>query len=523
MTKSWKTKLIHSDAKIPEGYRSLATPVYRGSTTVFPSAAAVRDTWDQFRVGYTYGLYGTPTVLELAARVCELESGTHTILAPGGQAAISLINFALLKTGDHILLPTSVYFPNRKLTTHLLARFGVTATFYEPTIGAGIASLIQENTRLIWTESPGSITMEVQDLPAIVATAHARNVLVVLDNTWSAGVLLDAFAHGVDITMQALTKYIAGHSDLLLGSITVRGAALYQRLGAAQQVIGCAVSPDDCSLALRGLQTLAVRLSAIEISALAVANWLTARREVESVLHPALPSCPGHEFWKRDFLGSSGVFSLVLKPGPSQEQVFAFIDALKLFKVGYSWGGVSSLAVAYDIGRIPGRPPYDHRIVRLSIGLESTDDLLRGPRASPSEIAFLDFPFLVIISSGHGVIHKSESGRILVFAQDHLDFFIQLRPVRRHFICALRCSALRQRHIITHELRAVPVRCHHFCAHARRRFWFIPVRVEDRFPALISHHFHDGILVIPFLYVQPLGRVQQFLVALLFFRRAPFW
>ncbi|MGB2679036.1 MAG: cystathionine beta-lyase [Candidatus Acidiferrum sp.] len=376
MTKSWKTKLIHSDAKIPEGYRSLTTPVYRGSTTVFPSAAAVRDTWDQSRVGYTYGLYGTPTVLELAARVCELESGAHTILTPGGQAAISLINLALLHTGDHILIPTSVYFPNRKLTTHLLARFGVTSTFYEPTIGAGISALIQENTRLIWTESPGSITMEVQDLPAIVAAAHARNILVVLDNTWSAGVLLDAFAHGVDITMQALTKYIGGHSDLLLGSVTVRDAALYQRLGAAQQNIGCAVSPDDCSLALRGLQTLAVRLSAIEISALTVAKWLAARREVESVLHPALPSCPGHEFWKRDFLGSSGVFSIVLKPGPSQEQVFAFIDALKLFKVGYSWAGVTSLAVAYDIGRIPGRPPYDHRIVRLSIGLESTDDLL---------------------------------------------------------------------------------------------------------------------------------------------------
>jgi len=376
MSKSWKTKLIHSDAKIPQGYRSLATPVYRGSTTLFPSAAAVRDTWDQHRVGYTYGLYGTPTVLELAARICELESGKHTILTPGGQNAISLINLALLQAGDHILIPASVYFPNRKLATTLLTRFGVSASYYDPMIGAGIASLIQQNTRLVWCESPGSITMEVQDLPAIVALAHARDVRVVLDNTWSAGILLDAFHHGVDIAMQAVTKYIGGHSDLLLGSVTVRDDALYQRLGVAQQVLGSNVSPDDCSLALRGLQTLGVRLAAIETSALAVANWLAGRPEVERVLHPALESCPGHEFWKRDFLGSSGVFSIVLKPGPTQEQVFAFVDSLQLFKVGYSWAGVTSLAVAYDIGRIPGRPPYDHRIVRLSIGLEDTEDLL---------------------------------------------------------------------------------------------------------------------------------------------------
>jgi cystathionine beta-lyase len=355
---------------------TLVTPVYRGSTTVFPSAAAVRDTWDQHRVGYTYGLYGTPTALELAGRICELESGKHTILTPGGQNAISLINLAFLQTGDHMLIPASVYFPNRKLATTLLARFGVTASYYDPMIGSGIASLIQQNTRLVWCESPGSITMEVQDLPAIVAAAHARDVRVVLDNTWSAGILLDAFQHGVDITMQAVTKYIGGHSDLLLGSVTVRDDSLHQKLGVAQQVLGSAVSPDDCSLALRGLQTLGVRLAAVETSALTVAKWLAERPEVERVLHPALQSCPGHEFWKRDFLGSSGVFSMVFKPGPTQGQVFAFVDSLQLFKVGYSWAGVTSLAVAYDIGRIPGRPPYDHRIVRLSIGLEATEDLL---------------------------------------------------------------------------------------------------------------------------------------------------
>jgi cystathionine beta-lyase len=376
MAKSWKTRLIHSDVTIPQGYKSLATPVYRGSTTVFSSASAVRDTWDQHRVGYTYGLYGTPTVLELAARICELESGRHTILTPGGQAAISLINFALLQAGDHMLVPASVYYPNRQLATRLLSKFAITTSFYEPGIGAGISELLQDNTRLVWCESPGSITMEVQDLPAIVAAAHARKILVVLDNTWSAGVLLDAFQHGVDITMQAVTKYIGGHSDLLLGSITVRDQSLYQKLGTTQQNIGCAVSPDDCSLALRGLQTLAVRLSQIESSALTIAKWMVARPEIDRVLHPALESCPGHEFWQRDFLGSSGVFSIVFKPGPTQAQVFAFVDALKLFKVGYSWAGVTSLAVAYNIGRIPGRPPYEHRIVRLNIGLESTEDLI---------------------------------------------------------------------------------------------------------------------------------------------------
>ena len=376
MTKSWRTKLIHTDASVPEGYRSLTTAVRRGSTTLFHSAAAATDQWDQYKVGYTYGLYGTPTTLELAARICELEKGKYTVLAPGGQAAIALVDLALLHAGDHILVPASVYHPNRKFTTTVLARFGVTATFYQPDIGDGIADLIRENTRLVWTESPQSITMQVQDIPAIAAASHARGVQVVLDNTWSAGILFDAFEHGVDITMQALTKYVGGHSDLLLGSVTVRDEDLYQKIGAAQQVLGGNVSPDDASLALRGLQTLAVRLSAIEDSALKIAQWLAGRVEVERVLHPALASCPGHQFWKRDFLGSSGLFSIVLRKGYTREQVVAFVDNLKLFKIGYSWAGVTSLALAYDFGSSPERPPYDHRIVRLSIGLESTEDLI---------------------------------------------------------------------------------------------------------------------------------------------------
>jgi cysteine-S-conjugate beta-lyase len=385
MSKTWQTRLMHPDASAPDGYRSLATPVYRGSTTLFSSAADVTDEWDQERVGYTYGLYGTPTSLELAARICEIEDGRHTILTPGGQSAISLIDFALLKAGDHVLVPFSVYRPNRQLTTSLLSKFGVSATFYDPLIGGAIESLVREDTRLVWTESPGSVTMEVQDVPAIAAAAHARGVTVALDNTWSAGVLFDAFAHGVDVTMQAITKYVGGHSDVLLGSVTVRDDAIYQRLGAARQVIGCAVSPDECSLALRGLQTLGVRLGAVEVSALAIARWLGARPEVERVLHPALNSCPGHEFWERDFSGSSGVFSVVLAPGPSREQVFAFVDSLQLFEIGYSWAGTTSLAVAYTIASSANRPPYGHRLVRFSIGLESTSDLIADlERALPA-------------------------------------------------------------------------------------------------------------------------------------------
>lgn len=375
MAKNWKTKLIHSDAKIPEGFRSLSVGVQRGSTVLFPNAASVKDEWDQYEVGYTYGLYGTPTTLELAARVCELEGGFRTLITPGGQCAISLINLAFLKAGDHVLIPESVYTPNRKFAVEVLRRFGVEVGFYAPEMGAETQTLFQKNTRMVWCESPGSITLEVQDVPAIAAAAHRVGAMVVMDNTWSAGVYFDAFAHGVDVTMQALTKYAGGHSDLLLGSVTTREEQAWRRLGRTQQLVGCAASPDDCSLALRGLKTLAVRLKAIEEAALTLAHWLSDRPQIEWVLHPALPSCPGHEFWKRDFTGSTGVFSIVFQPRFNKAQVQGFVDKLELFKIGYSWAGVTSLAVAYDFHGTRGRPGYEHRIVRLNIGLEDLNDL----------------------------------------------------------------------------------------------------------------------------------------------------
>ena len=375
MTLDWRSKLIHPQVGAPEGFRSLVTPTYRGSTTLFESAADVTDDWDQRRARYSYGLYGTPTSFELAARIADLEGGKYCFLTPGGQAAIALVYFAFVRAGGHVLVPESVYGPNRDLADRLLLRLGIETEYYDPLIGDGIHALIRDNTQLIWCESPGSVTMEVQDVPAITAAARAAGVVTVLDNTYAAGVLHDAFARGVDVTMQALTKYIGGHSDLLLGSVTVRDEAHYQALGDAHQLLGMGVSPDDCSLALRGLQTLAVRLKQLEESTLAVARWLAGQPEVETVLHPALPSCPGHEIWKRDFTGSSSVFSVVFAQDITQDAIIRFVDSLRLFKIGYSWGGVTSLAMPHFTLKRKTRS-YGGRLVRFNIGLEAVDDLI---------------------------------------------------------------------------------------------------------------------------------------------------
>ena len=376
MTRSWETKLIHSETVVPEGYRSLTTPVYRGSTTVFPRAAALTDTWKQHEVGYTYGLYGTPTTMELAARMAELEGGYRSFITPGGQSALALINLAYLDAGDRVLIPDSVYSPHRQLGDELLRRLGVECIYYSPTIGSDIASLLTDRTRLVWCESPGSITMEVQDVPAIAEAAHRVGAKVALDNTYAAGVYFDAFAHGVDVVTQALTKYIGGHSDLLLGSVTVRNEADYERIGSTLQTLGMAVSPDECSLALRGMQTLGVRLSALERSTLEIARWLAGREEIATVLHPALPSCPGHELWKRDFTGSTSVFSVEFRPEVRRSRVRAFVDALELFEIGWSWGGVTSLAVPVNPPRTASEGRRAGALVRFNVGLEDPADLL---------------------------------------------------------------------------------------------------------------------------------------------------
>jgi cystathionine beta-lyase len=371
---NWRTRLIHSNARAPAGYRSLVPPVHRGSTAVFESFAAVSDDWRQ-RAHYTYGQYGTPTSLELGARVAELEGAHHTFLTPGGQAAISLVYLAYCRSGSHVLLPRCAYGPNAEFAHGLLKGLGIEVETYAPGIGAGIAAMLRDNTALVWCESPGSVTMEIEDVPAVVRASHARGVPVALDNTWSAGVLFDAFAHGVDVSLQALTKFVGGHSDLLLGSVSVAEEKGYERVGEALYQLGMCTSPDDCSLALRGLTTLAVRLDRLEHNALAVAKWLKSRAEVARVLHPAFADCPGHEFWKRDFTGSSSVFSIVLQPDWTPERIARLLDALSLFRLGFSWGGVASLAMAYPkLARLPdGQGP---RLVRLNIGLEEPQDLI---------------------------------------------------------------------------------------------------------------------------------------------------
>jgi cystathionine beta-lyase len=371
----WRTKLLDATPQARQDYRSLVTPVYRGSTVVFEEQAAVTDDWRQAENGYSYGLYGTPTALELASRIAGIEGARESLIVPGGQAAIALIYLSYCQAGSHALVPISAYGPNKAMAEGLMRGLNVEVEAYDPLIGAGIADLIRENTALIWCESPGSVTMDIQDVPAIVVAAHKRGVAVALDNTYSAGVMFDAFAHGVDVSMQALTKYVGGHSDLLLGSVSARDDAAYGKLGPIYQQLGLAVSPDDCSLALRGLQTLAVRLDALERATLRVARWLQEHSIVDEVFHPALPDCSGHEIWKRDFTGSTSVFSFTFKESVSAEKAKSFIDALNIFKIGMSWGGVNSLAVIYPDLKRPNRD-FGGRIVRLNIGLEDTDDLI---------------------------------------------------------------------------------------------------------------------------------------------------
>jgi cystathionine beta-lyase len=366
------TRLIHPDRNASTDFQSLAAPTWRGSTVLFDSVADARDANDPEQ--YRYGLYGTPTVRELALRIAEIEGAEHCLIVPSGQAAIALPYLAFCKSGDHVLLTQSAYGPNTELAARYLDGLGIEVERYDAMIGGSISSLIRRNTRLIWTECPGSITMEVQDVPAICAAAHERGVLVAIDNTYGAGILFDAFAAGVDISVQALTKYAGGHSDLLLGSITTRNVKLDQQLREAQRLTGMGVSPDDCSLVLRGLKTLDVRLRRLEQTALTVARWLYERHEVTTMLHPAFADCPGHQIWKRDWSGSASIFSVIFGNW-TREQVVRFVDALELFGIGYSWGGAGSLVMTYGDLRRP-TPDTGNLLVRLNVGLEDPQDLI---------------------------------------------------------------------------------------------------------------------------------------------------
>lgn len=374
--KSLQTRLIHTDYTAPEGFDAFPPAIHHASTVLFKNVAAMRSGEWKEKNAYTYGLHGTPTTFTLEARLAEIEGGTHCLLAPSGLAAIAMVDFALLKTGDDVLLPENVYNPNRELGRWLSADFGITARYYDPMIGAGIAALIQPNTRLIWTEAPGSVSMEVPDLPAICAAAKARGVLVALDNTWSAGLALRGFDLGVDIIMQALTKYQSGGSDVLMGAVITRDRAVHDKLAMAHMRLGQGVSGDDAYLVMRGLPSMKLRFEAHDAGARRVAAWLKARPEITQVLHPAFEDCPGHAIWKRDFSGAGGLFSVIFDERYTEEQIDRFVDSLTLFGLGYSWGGANSLVMPYRMAAIRRDWQGKGLLVRFNIGLEDTDDLI---------------------------------------------------------------------------------------------------------------------------------------------------
>ena len=374
--KSLQTLLTTTDYKPPVGFAAFPTAIHHASTVLFKDVAALRARNWQDKNAYTYGLHGTPTTFTLEARLAEIEGGTHCLLAPSGLAAIAMIDFALLKTGDDVLIPENVYGPNRELGNWLAKDFGIAARYYDPLIGEGIAALIQDNTRLIWTEAPGSVSMEMPDIPAICRAAHARGVLVALDNTWSAGIAFRAFDHEVDVVMQALTKYQSGGSDVLMGAVITRDKSIHQKIELAHMRLGMGVSADDVYLVLRGLSSMKLRFEAHDAGARVVANWLKYRDEIAHVLHPAFPECPGHEIWKRDFTGAAGLFSVIFNERYSEAQTDAFIDALQLFKIGYSWGGANSLCVPYRMQTMRQQWTQAGQLVRLNIGLEDPQDLI---------------------------------------------------------------------------------------------------------------------------------------------------
>lgn len=372
----FSTGLIHHPYQPPAGFGAPQGPVHKASTVYFADVAAMRARDWRRKDGYTYGLHGTPTTFMLEERIATLEGGRHCVLAPSGLAAIAMVDLALLGQGDEVLLPSNAYGPGCEFARTELARWGIAYRLYDPMEPASLAAAIGPQTRLVWLEAPGSVTMEFPDLPALAALARARGVLTALDNTWGAGVAFNGFELGADIVMQALTKYPSGGGDVLMGSVCTRDTALHERLLRTHMTLGLGVAANDCELVLRSLPTLALRYAAHDRSARALAAWLQQQPSVAQVLHPALPGSPGHALWARDAHGAAGLFSVVFDPRHSAAQADAFVDALRVFKIGYSWAGPVSLAVPYDVRamRGPAAAPAGP-LVRLAIGLEDVADL----------------------------------------------------------------------------------------------------------------------------------------------------
>jgi cystathionine beta-lyase len=377
------TKLVEGGRRKEWRGRLVNPPVERASTILFDKAEELETSRPALGV-YRYGLQGTATHWALAEALTELEPGAAgTALYSTGLAAITTALLTILSPGDELLVTDTVYGPTRRFCDTILKRFGVSTRYYDPMVGAGIADLIGEQTRAILLESPGSQTMEVQDVPSICAVARKRGIVTLIDNTWATPLLFPAITGGVDITIVAGTKYVGGHADLMLGATTAT-AKYYDRIQRTSWHLGHAVSPDDAWLASRGIRTMAVRLKQHQEGALKVASWLKEQRQVGRMLHPAFPECPGHEYWKRDFKGSSGLFSFELK-GAARALRDAFVERLELFGIGYSWGGYESLAIPVDPTRSVSKAPAEN-LVRLHIGLEDPDDLIEDLTSALAQV-----------------------------------------------------------------------------------------------------------------------------------------
>lgn len=370
------TTLIHHPYRPPAGFEAAQPGVYKASTVVFPTMAALRARNWKSKAGYTYGLHGTPTSFTLEERIATLEGGLQTLLVPSGLAAIALVDQSLLRSGDEVLIPENAYGPGKELARQELAAWGIAHAFYDPMDPQTLARAIGPATRLVWIEPPGSVTMEFPDLRALVDVARARGVTVAMDITWGAGLAFDPFALGADIAVQALTKYPSGGADLLMGSVTTRDEALHLKLKFTHMRLGLGVGANDIEAVLRALPSIGLRYDAQDASARALARWWAQQPQVQAVLHPALPQAPGHAHWQATCTKAAGLFSIVFDERFDSAQVDAFVDALRLFRIGYSWAGPVSLAVAYDLRSMRSRPAWRGTLVRFSIGLEAADDLI---------------------------------------------------------------------------------------------------------------------------------------------------
>jgi len=371
------TEVVHLGRDPAKHMGAVNTPVYRATTMVFPTLDDLEASAAGRYEGIGYGLHGLPTVTDLQAAMAALEGGTRAFAVPSGLTATTFPLIALTRAGDRVLMTDALYGPTRRFAMNTLPRYGVEVAFYDPLAGAGIERAMTPNTRLVFTESPASLSFDVQDIPAIADVAHRHGAHVVLDNSWATPLGFRAFDHGVDVSVHAATKYIGGHSDVLLGVIVCNDATA-EPMHRLWTDMGVAVSTDDAFLGLRGLRTLAARLDRHQASAMRIAAWLRERPEVREVLYPALPGARGHELWKRDFARATGLFSIVLEPGPTRDAMAAMLDGMRLFKMGWSWGGFESLIIPADPNRIRSVSRFDAGgpCARLHIGLEAPDDLL---------------------------------------------------------------------------------------------------------------------------------------------------